>query len=408
MSGGVIGFGALLAPAAGALVSIGYVAEGTAFIAVQGGMAAYEQMVVAKECNDAIEKIKSSNKKILRDYNSETTRMMIKISKAEESEFRRLQNKLSNEGYSDDELNFEGSIEDKLLHLLSMEAKNANNSSDIRTPKQIYSSICKIVNPLLATLPKEVFSHKQLQKRIDDALLIMNSDKNAYEKSIELKHLEKSLISMMESYNVLAKKYSYAHEEYIGLSIALGNLAKSCGEKVTIPEFNANEYKRINANLKVQCQEMCEKARAFVRTDEKSIEANKKMAKIVIESIENSGNKVVSVNDKSYGVESFHEFGQSIIKSTISKDGAISIDLMGMTGESFEQIKKDESIFCDKALGLIIQEMKKNGLDFIIDNKSELSQQTVCRLSVENPIIAREVQTRTFNNIKTSMNGANN
>lgn len=393
MSGMVIGIGGLLA---GCLQGIGAIAIGASEVAVKGGIATYEQFQIANECSKAIAINKTEMKNSLKKYNNMSNVVSENLTKAEEQEFKRLYDSLVCKGVSRQVLDVQGSVQEKLIKLMAIDMMTSSvsanttrtvttkKSSSIRTPREIYKSISSIANPLLATMFVASKAHKEIETMLDKAEKISLSPAvNATEKSNQLKAIETELLAKLEIYKEISRNHEYLKGQYIGVTTALKKLAEYCGEAVTIPEFNSKDAKSQIREIQAQCGILREKASRISKEDAEIVEVNKLMASIVAKSIEATGNKVIKVEEKPYGTESYHSFGSSVLKATTTNEGVISLNLLGKTNESESQLKFDERRFCQKGLREIIEALNNNGVAFDTKETVDIDENNIVRIDID-------------------------
>lgn len=387
MSGGTLGVATLIG---GAFMACGQIAAGAATIAVQGGIATYEQFVIAKECGKAVKALEAETQRTIMQYKSQSQRVIEQIAAKENSEIIKLRYELRHIGVTENELSFTGSTEVQLVKLMELYNKSHSRMhtestavSVTRTPQQIYTTIAGIINPIIAQMPECTRLYKRMLNHLRTSEEIaLSSEKELAEKVAELKQIEQFLIQHMDEYNSIIQSNRYLKEEYIGCTIAFKKLADVVGTRVAFEEFELSKAHQQIENVKKQCEELREKARERLINDEKAMAANREMAKLIIQAIENSGVKKLDENEKSYGTESIHSFGNSLIKAITSKDGTVSINIVGKENESDSQIKADEMLFCKDALDKIVTEMKKLGVEFNISSREYLNSETICRLNI--------------------------
>lgn len=394
MSGAVLGIGGLLV---GCLSGIATVAAGAGEVAVKGGIATYEQFQIANDCSKAISCKKAEMKHSLDNYNHQSNVMSERLAEKEEQELCYLYNKLIDNGISRQVLaDVQGTVQEKLVKLMALDittnaatanvtsAADAKRNSFIRTPREIYNSISKIANPLLATTFNSSMVHKEIHSLIDKAESIcMLSDIDATEKSNSLKSIETDLFSKLDKYKEIARNHEYLEGQFIGVTTALKKLAEYCGETVTIPEFNPSSAQEQIRIIQAQCNKLREKASKLSKENTEIIEVNKLMASIVAKSIEATGNKVIKIEEKPYGTESYHSFGSSVLKATTTNEGVISFDLLGKKDESDSQIKFDERRFCQRGLKEIIESLNNNGVAFEVTDTACLNENTILKVDLD-------------------------
>ena len=393
MSGMVIGIGGLLA---GCLQGIGSIAIGAGEVAVKGGIATYEQFQIANECSKAIAINKTEMKNSLNKYNCRSNAVSENLTKGEEREVKRLYDSLVLKGVSRQMLNVQGTVQEKLIKLMAIDMMTSSVSanttrtvttkknSSIRTPREIYNSISNIANPLLATMFVASKAHKEIETMLDKAEKISLSPAiNATEKSTQLKAIETELLAKLETYKEISRNHEYLKGQYIGVTTALKKLAEYCGEAVTIPEFNSKDAKSQIREIQAQCGILREKASRISKEDAEIIEVNKIMASIVAKSIEATGNKVIKIEEKPYGTESYHSFGSSVLKATTTNEGVISLNLLGKTNESESQLKFDERRFCQKELRKIVEALNNNGVAFDTKETVDIDENNIVRIDID-------------------------
>ena len=387
MSGGTLGVAALIG---GAFIACGQVAAGTAALAVQGGIATYEQFVIAKECGEAVKKIEAETQKTVFQYKAKSERIVEQLAMNEKNEIAKLKSELRQLGAEESELSVTGPSEIQLVKLMELHDKYISKTprivtavSSTRTPQQIYKNIAEIINPIIAEMPKETRLHRLLFNYLKSAESIaMSNDKKLSDKVAELKQTEQFLIHHIDEYEAIIKSNRYLKEEYIGCTVALKKLADVVGKRVVIEEFNLSEAHRQIENMKKQCEILREIAREKLLNDEKAMAANREMARLIIQAIENVGNKKIAEIEKPYGTESIHQFEKSLIKATTSKDGTVSINVIGTADETDSQLRSDEARFCKDTLNEIVSEMDKLGIEFNITSREYLNSSTICRLDI--------------------------
>lgn len=386
MSGGTLGVAALIG---GAFVACGQVAAGAATIAVQGGIATYEQFVIAKECGEAVKALETETKNIAMRYRLQSERVIEQLATSENVEIAKLKQKLRRLGVAESELSLSGSTEIQLVKLMELYDKRINkfpkektSISLTRTPQQIYKNIAEIINPIIAEMPENTRLYRLLFNYLMSSESVALSNKEMNEKIAELKKTEQFLIQHIDEYSAIVKSNRYLKEEYIGCTIALKKLAEAVGKRVIVEEFDLSKAHQQIEDAKKQCAEMRDEARKHFLNDERAIAANREMAKLIIQAIENSGSTKLVENEKAYGIESVHSFGNSLIKATTSKDGTVSINLVGKDDESDAQIKTDELRFCQETLDNIVAEMKRLGVEFDIASREYLNSETIYRLNI--------------------------
>lgn len=387
MSGGTLGVATLIG---GAFMACGQVAAGAATIAVQGGIATYEQFVIAKECGKAVKDLEAETHRTIMQYKSQSQRVIEQIASKDNSEIIKLRQELRRLGVTESELSITGSTEVQLVKLMELYDKRLHRMhteaitvSATRTPQQIYTNIAGIINPIIAQMPEYTRLYRLMFNYLRTSEdIALNSEKSLAEKVAELKQTEQFLIQHIDEYNAIVQSNRYLKEEYIGCTIALKKLADVVGTRVAIEEFELSKAHQQIESVKKQCEELREKAKNLLLNNEKAMAANREMANLIIQAIENAGNKKLTESEKSYGTESIHSFGNSLIKATTSKDGTVSINLVGKENESDSQIKADEMLFCKDALDRIVTEMKKLGVEFDISSREYLNGETICRLNI--------------------------
>lgn len=397
MSGGVLGIAGLIG---GAFIACGQVAAGTATIAVQGGIAAYEQFEIAKDCQKAVQALEKEIQSTMNVYRSDADKVLAQATQAEYSEIIRFKNELRKKGASQSELNVTGSTEEILIELLKINERYNNRTSIhvtqravsaqstvqktsvTRTPKHIYENIVGIIIPLKARCEENSNLNRLLTRELRSAASILNGTEQFAEKVASLKQIEEFIITKYDEYDAIIKSNRILKEEYIGLKIASEKLATIVGTHVNIEDFQLETAQKQITELKTLCEDLRSKAREKLLQDENAIAANRKMAELIIEAIENAGHKKVAVNDKAYGVVSVHKFGNSFIKAVTNKDGNVAISICGNEDENDVRIKKDELHFCRTSLQNIIDEMNNLGIEFDITSREFLNSENIVRLSI--------------------------
>ncbi len=148
--------------------------------------------------------------------------------------------------------------------------------------------------------------------------------------------------------------------------------------------MNSKDAKSQIREIQAQCGILREKASRISKEDAEIIEVNKIMASIVAKSIEATGNKVIKIEEKPYGTESYHSFGSSVLKATTTNEGVISLNLLGKTNESESQLKFDERRFCQKKLRKIVEALNNNGVAFDTKETVDIDENNIVRIDIDN------------------------
>lgn len=395
MSGSILGIGGLVA---GALYGIASVAAGTSEIAVKGGIASYEQFQIANTCTHAITCKKKEMACLQNQYKQHADNVCLHLTEREDQEITRLYNKLLRKGYGRDQLQVQGSAQERLLQLMTLDIASSNTPSTpvttavkntntltgtVRTPQEIYRSVAVVASPLLATIFPGSVEHREISALLSEAEKIsLSASIDASEKSLKLRSVEAKLLTETERFKKAANRHERLQGQYIGVATALRKLAEYCSESVNIPAFEPFKADAQIRDMQRRCAALRQKAASIAKEDTQVLRVGQIMADIVAKSIEESGNRVLKIEKKPYGTESYHSFGSSVLKATTTNEGVISLEMVASGDENTVQLNFDERRFCQKGLPKIVENLNKNGVAFAITDQAYLDPENVHRLHI--------------------------
>lgn len=369
MSGGVSGpvgmVGAIGFAAIGAAAVIGATAMTAAEITRMGSIAAYEQIKIVGACTSAVKTAKEQRVQAVSSYRQNSQRTLSAINKSMGLEIMRLKTKLERKGYRI-KLNELGADEsEQLLKLIAMDqkAENVRVQPRLRIPAEIYRSITAFLDPLFTYIPERTSVYREMSDLKSSATaLVTDSSKSATEKSMGLLELESRMIVHSEEYKAYAKRYEYYFSEFSSRLFANEKLSEALGcarTNLFYDPINARAQiellDRTNEQLKIRLREKMKRDAAFVK-------ANNELSQLVIKSVKEVGFPLVGVSEQEYGTSAVFSYRSSLIRTTVSREGMLSVDLVGRKDESLRQVKADESVFCRTDFERILDSFEKNGL----------------------------------------------
>lgn len=377
MSGGILATLSLVAGVPAAIV--GAVGMETLRVVAKSSVAAYEQFNIAAECKDEIRTLVMEYQAKCADYDKRSEIVRQQIHRSVENEINRLITKLRSEGCPEFDFVIDGSNEEKLIKLIALELEYSGRKLDeIRSPEELYHAICEITNRWLTVIPEGFAEHsaieayqKQAQSIATDASML------ASDKSIKLKKLETDIINASFTYDKVANKCRSQLAEFMSLKVAAEKIASVLGETFTAPEYySVNAGSQIE-ELAKKVDEFRDKLREKALTDEEFLASNKILADAVINSVEEAGYRRLERASEEYGEKAIYEYGNSLLKVIVSKEGHLSMNIVGKQGESKELIYADEESFCNNGIERINSRFEANGIRMNVDLEIKLSDDLI-------------------------------
>ena len=377
MSGGIIATLSLAACVPAYIV--GTIGNETLKIVGKSSVAAYEQFNIASEYKDEI-------KALVRDYQSrcvehahESNLIRSQIRNSTENEINRLISKLRSEGCRDFELVIDGSSEEKLIKLIALELEYSGRKVDeIRSPEELYRSICEMTNRWLAVIPEGFTEYAEIEKSQNQAKIIAtDASLLASDKSIKLKKLETDIINGSFTYDRVANKCRSQLAEFMGLKVTVEKISSALDETFTVPEYSPVNAEKQIEDLSIKVSEFRDKLREKALTDEEFLSSNKILADAVINSVEEAGYKRIKKVSEEYGEKAIFEYQNSLLNVIVSREGRLSMNIVGKQGESKELIYADEELFCQKGIEKINKRFEENGIRMNIEIKAKLSDDSI-------------------------------
>lgn len=377
MSGGLLATLSLVAGVPAAIV--GAVGMETLRVVAKSSVAAYEQLNIAAECKDEIRTLVMEYQAKCADYDKRSEIVRQQIHRSVENEINRLISRLRSKGCPESEFEIDGSSEEKLIRLIALELEYSSRKLDeIRSPEELYRSVCEITNRWLTVIPKGLSEHaaiegyqKQAQSIATDTSLL------ASDKSIKLKKLESDIINASFTYDKIANRCRAQLSEFMSLKIAAEKIAPVLGETFTATEYNPVNAEKQIKELSKKVDEFRDKLRKKALTDEEFLASNKILAEAVIYSVEEAGYTRVERSSEEYGEKAVYEYGNSLLKVIVSKEGNLSMNIVGKQGESKELIYTDEESFCNSGIERINRRFEANGIRMNIDLEIKLSDDSI-------------------------------
>lgn len=377
MSGGLIASLSFVAGVPAAIV--GAVGMETIRIVAKSSVAAYEQFNIAAECRDEIKTLVIEYQAKCINYDERCKAIRQQISSSAENEINRLITKLRSEGCPEFEFVIDGSNEEKLIKLIALELEYSGRKLDeIRSPEELYRSVCEITNRWLTVIPEGLAEHsaiesyqKQAQSIATDASLL------ASDKSIKLKKLETDIINASFTYDKVANRCRSQLAEFMGLKVAAEKIASVIGETFSVPEYCSVNAETQIEELTRKVAEFRDKLREKALTDEEFLTSNKILADAVINSVEEAGYRRLERASEDYGEKAVYEYGNSLLKVIVSKEGHLSMNIVGKECESKELIYADEESFCNSGIERINRRFEANGIRINIDLEIKLSDDSI-------------------------------
>lgn len=381
MSGGVLAPVWLVGAAAvGVGVAIGATAAAAGAVTVMGSVAAYEQIKLAKECSVAVRNAKAARADAIKTYMRETDAALCQISSATRLEIQKLKTELEKRGFRIN-LSQLGHTDDEVLIRL-MELSSAGTArkpirSD-RAPAEIVKAVCSLIDPLLTYIPSSDEAFHELTAMKESAVRSASASSIPIaEKTRRLLETEKRLLSNIERFKRLSRKYEYDLAQFTSLAYANKKLAEACGETVAERRYSAENAQAQIRALQSANADYLKKLREKMKSDKAFIEANHQLAALVEKSILETGCRKISVSEKDFGIVGLYTYRSSLLRVTVSREGMLSMDLIGRNGESKRQVKADERFFCAAGLESIQQAFENNGIMMQADSIRNLTDDTI-------------------------------
>ena len=386
--GGSIGF---------AVIGAGYVIGGaavvTAQIAKMGSLAAYEQIQLAKECTAEVHRAKEARMKAIDTYARESERILSEANERTMAEIIKVKRLLEERGCQISLSKLGHNNEEVLISLLTMKQSlfGKKKLSAFRSPVQVFHSIVEIIDPLFLYIPSTDDVYDVLTSfKARASSILSNENLPLEEKSNRLREMESTLLSQLDSFKLIARKYEYLFVQFTMLSHAYKRLSEACSD---IPHVQ-RRFDPQNAEKQIQTlRKEIESAKKAIKekmlSDQHFIEENKHLAESVNHAVVASGYRLISTEAKPYGITSLFSFNQSFLKVTISKEGMLSMDLVGKSDESKQQIFVDEKAFCSEALPKIRSKFSEMGMVF---QPNQIIQLTEDSILYENEFLIDEFQ----------------
>ena len=376
MSGGIIASLSLAACVPAYIV--GTIGKETLKIVANSSVSAYDQFHIAAECRDEISALVREYQSRCIEHENECNLIRSQIRNSTENEINRLISKLRSEGCPAFELVIDGSSEEKLIRLIALELEYSGRKLDeIRSPEELYNAVCEITNRWLAIIPEGFAEHAEIIQFQKQAQIIATDESLlASDKSIKLKKLETKLINSKFNYDKLANRCRSQLADFMGLKVAAEKIACALGET-----FTATEYSPVNAENQIEelsnkVDEFRDKLRKNL-TDKEFLASNKILAEAVINSVEEAGYTRVERASEEYGESAVYEYGNSLLKVIVSKEGRLSMNIVGKQGESKELIYSDEESFCNSGIERINSRLEANGIRMNINLEIKLSDDSI-------------------------------
>lgn len=395
MSGGVIGpigmTGAIGAAAIGAAVVIGVTAKAAVDITKLGSVAAYEQMQLAAACTAAVKEAKTHRKQAMSFYQNDSRRTLLVLNQAMGTEIAQLKTKLERKGYRIELEELGSEQEEILLKLIDMDQGSEKRSVHprLRIPAEIYQSVTALIDPLFSFIPEVDPVFREIKALKDNALAIVTDlSKDATEKSMGLLDLESRVIMRSADFKAHAKTYEYYFSQFSSLLFANEKLSEACGcEKLVLTYDPMNAKAQIEKLSFVNAQ-LRKRLRDELNQNETFIAANRELARLVVKSVRDTGFDLLGVSEQPYGISAMFSYRSSLLRTTVSRDGMLSMDLVGRTTEDSRQVKVDEDIFCHTDLEKIYRSFEKNGLFMQTDR--------ICNLTADSMLYEDDVDMREY------------
>lgn len=381
MSGGMLAPVWLVGAAAvGVGVAIGATAAAAGAVTVMGSVAAYEQIKLAKECSVAVRNAKAARANAVKAYLQETDAALCQISSTTRLEIQKLKSELERRGFCVN-LSQLGRTDDEILIRL-MELSSAGTARkqihSHRAPAEIVKAVCALIDPLLVYIPSSDEAFHELTTMKESAIRFASATNvSVAEKTHRLLETERRLLSNAERFKRLSRKYEYDFAQFTSLVYANKKLAEACGEQVAERRYSAENAQTQIRTLQAANAEYLKKLREKMKSNKAFIEANRQLAALVETSVTQTGCKKVSVSEKDFGIVGLYAYRSSLLRVTVSKEGMLSMDLVGKNGESKRQIKADERFFCAEGLENIRQALERNGIMMQVDNIRNLTDDTI-------------------------------
>lgn len=377
MSGGVIGTASVVVSVPAAVA--GMAAYAVMDFAAKAGIAAYEQFSIAADYKEEIKEMVNNYNAVCCEYDRRCEKVALAIAEATSDEIDKLIFKLRSEGFSENELISDGSDEEKLLRLIKLELKHKLKKTDgIRSPEELFRSVTGIIKHCMTEIPSAVKEHTELacyQKQAEEIATDMTL--LASEKSVKLKELESEVIGKLHCYEKLANCHRAWLSEFMTYKIAAQKIAGLLNERFDYPEYDPINAEKQLEEISVRVEILRDKLRKKAFADEDFIEANRILADKVLRSVEEAGYRKLGSESCDYGETASFEFGVSVLNVVVTKEGYVSMNIFGKQGETYEQIKNDEALFCSYGISSINRSFEKNGVRMRIDTLESLTEETV-------------------------------
>lgn len=395
MSGGVIGpigmTGAIGVAAIGAAVVIGVTAKSVVDITKLGSIAAYEQMQLAAACTAAVKEAKIQRKQAMSFYQNDSRRTLLALNQAMGTEIIQLKTKLERKGYRI-KLEELGSDQDViLLKLIAMDQGSAQRSlhPGLRIPAEIYRSITDLIDPLFVYIPKGDPVYREMKTLKDSAKeVVTDCSKDATEKSKELIDLESRIIVRSADFKAHAREYEYYFSQFSSLLFANEKLSEACGCEKLVLTYDPMNAKAQIEKLSLANAQLRKRLREELKQNETFIAANRELARLVVKSVQDADFELIGVSEQPYGISAMFSYRNSLLRTTVSRDGMLSMDLVGRKTESTQQVKADEEIFCHTDLEKIYRTFEENGLFMQTDR--------ICNLTADSMLYEEDVDMREY------------
>ncbi len=379
MSGGVggsvglLGFGAAAVVVGGAMI--------TAQITKAGSIAVYEQIQLAKECTEAVRKAKEARRETMNSFTLDSERTLSLINESTRAEILRLKHSLENRGQRVNLSNLGNSDEEILISLLTMNRRLSGKSgvSTFRSPKEVFRSIAEAVDPLFLYIPETDPVYKTLNGYKAEATeIVSDSSIPMEERAQKLRAIEHALISQLDTYRLIARKYEYQFVQFTTLSHAFKRLAEACSDvPVAQRRYDPQKAEEQIMTLRAEIEKMKKTLKEKLLLDPQFIAENKHLTEVVNRAVSDAGYKRLSTQEKPYGTTSLYAFYHSLLKVTVSKEGMLSMDLVGRKGESKQQIYADEKAFCTRGISEITSKFQELGLVYQQNQTVNLTEDSI-------------------------------
>lgn len=381
MSGGPAGpvwiFGAAVA---GVGIAIGATAAAAGTIVAMGSVAAYEQVKLARECSVAVKDAKNARAGAIRTYLQDSSDALCRIGAATRSEIQRLKAELERKGVRVN-LSELGQTDDEILLRLMVMSAEGNRLEKVQTtraPAEIVKSVCALIDPLFAYIPASDAAFRELTEIKTSSIdLAASTAVPVGDKTRRLLDAEQRLLLNLERYRQLSRKYEYDLAQFTTLSYANKKLAEACGETAAERRYSPENAQSQIRSLQSANAEYLKRLREKMKSDPAFAEANRQLAALVEKAVSESGCRKVSAAEKDFGFVSLFEYRSSLLRVIVSKEGMLSMDLVGRNGESKRQIKADERFFCSQGFENILRSLENNGLMMQTDSIRSLTDETI-------------------------------